>query len=465
MNRRHGSCRGSWDTYGCRDMDPETWILQRILRYNDTETWIRRRGSCRGSWEKDAEPWIRRHGSCRESMRYKDAETWIRRRGSCRGSIFLVDAKTGCCRGPWDIKMLRHESQTWISQRILRYIWMLRYGSGDMDLAEDPEIHMDGEPWIQRHGSCRGASDTKMLRHESEDVDLVEDPYCWMLRHESETWLLQRILRYEACRRHRHLSCEQLSCDLQKVPLLMSSYTLFGVAWRYNCLYLLVSDACFTKLFPCCFSFLLACSFVFLVFCSPSCFVRLPRLFACFCLYLLVPDAGFALLFPCCFSFLLVCFLAFLVFCFPELLCQTPRRSGKIFPRSGKIFLGSEKNTRNVKNIFRRGKDPFGSGKYPVQCKKKHFAEAAKNPCGSGKNISEARKIPETEKTPSWSGKTPGNTVSKPEKSPAHQHSLVVSRARRVSSEKWELRRAGCPKCQQNLHRACARERFGSQNH
>ena len=37
--------------------------------------------------------------------------------------------------------MLRHESETWILQIILRYIWMLRYGSGDMDLAEDPEIH------------------------------------------------------------------------------------------------------------------------------------------------------------------------------------------------------------------------------------------------------------------------------------------------------------------------------------
>ena len=45
--------------------------------------------------------------------------------------------------------MLRHESEdmdlhtdpeTWILQRILRYIWMLIYGSGDMDLAEEPEI-------------------------------------------------------------------------------------------------------------------------------------------------------------------------------------------------------------------------------------------------------------------------------------------------------------------------------------
>ena len=36
--------------------------------------------------------------------------------------------------------MLRLESDTWILQRIPRYIWMLIYGSGDMDLAEDPEI-------------------------------------------------------------------------------------------------------------------------------------------------------------------------------------------------------------------------------------------------------------------------------------------------------------------------------------
>ena len=38
------------------------------------------------------------------------------------------------------LRMLRHESETWILQRFLRYIWMPRHGSGDMDLAEDPEI-------------------------------------------------------------------------------------------------------------------------------------------------------------------------------------------------------------------------------------------------------------------------------------------------------------------------------------
>ena len=54
---------------------------------------------------------------------------------------------------------------------------MLRHESGDMDLAEDPETHMDAYIRIRRHGSCRGARDTKMLRHDSKDVDLVEDPY------------------------------------------------------------------------------------------------------------------------------------------------------------------------------------------------------------------------------------------------------------------------------------------------
>ena len=38
------------------------------------------------------------------------------------------------------LRMLRHESETWILQSFLRYIWMLRHGSEDMDLAEDPEI-------------------------------------------------------------------------------------------------------------------------------------------------------------------------------------------------------------------------------------------------------------------------------------------------------------------------------------
>ena len=32
--------------------------------------------------------------------------------------------------------------ETWILQRILRYLWLLRHESEDMDLAEEPEILM-----------------------------------------------------------------------------------------------------------------------------------------------------------------------------------------------------------------------------------------------------------------------------------------------------------------------------------
>ena len=41
--------------------------------------------------------------------------------------------------------MLRYESETWILQRILRYIWRLVYGSGVMDLAEVPQVFIDIE--------------------------------------------------------------------------------------------------------------------------------------------------------------------------------------------------------------------------------------------------------------------------------------------------------------------------------
>ena len=128
----HGSCRGSWNISGCWDMNPETWILQRI----------------------------------REIER---------------------------C---WDMN-----PKTWILWRILRYIWLLRYGSGDMDLAEVPEIHMDAEIWIRRHGSCRGSWDTHgcwdmnaktWIGH----MDLAEDPEirrCWNMN--PKTWILSRILR------------------------------------------------------------------------------------------------------------------------------------------------------------------------------------------------------------------------------------------------------------------------------
>ena len=43
-------------------------------------------------------------------------------------------------------------------------------------------------------------------------------------------------------------------------------------------------------------------------------------------------------------------------------------------------------------------------------------------------------------------------------------HSFVASQARKVSTQKRELRRIGCRRRRQNLHHAVARERFGSQN-
>ena len=82
--RRHGSCIGSWDTYGCLYTDPETWILQRSLRYKIAKTWAQKRGSCRGSILVDAAAWIRRHGSYKESWDIKLLR--LRRHGSCRGS-------------------------------------------------------------------------------------------------------------------------------------------------------------------------------------------------------------------------------------------------------------------------------------------------------------------------------------------------------------------------------------------
>ena len=165
MNRTHGSCRGSWATYGCLNTDPETWILQRSLRFDDAETWIRRHGSCRdpdvyrcwdmnrrhgscrGSWDTDPETWILQRFLKYIWMLRHESETWIRRHGTCRGS--------------WDIKMLRHESE-------------------DVDLVEDPAIHMAAELWIRQHGSCRGPWDTHG---------------CWDMN--PETWILQRILRHK----------------------------------------------------------------------------------------------------------------------------------------------------------------------------------------------------------------------------------------------------------------------------
>ena len=160
--RRHGSCRGSWDTYGCLYTDPATWILQRSLRYKDAEIWAQRRGSCRESWDTKMLI-LRRHGSCRgawdtKMLRYEPKDVDLVENPEIRrcwysGHMDLAEdpeirrcwdmnPKNGSCGGPWDIKILRHESETWILQRILRYIR------------------------IRRHGSCRGSWDTKMLRHE-----------------------------------------------------------------------------------------------------------------------------------------------------------------------------------------------------------------------------------------------------------------------------------------------------------
>ena len=186
MNRTHGSCRGSWATYGCLYTDPETWILQRSLRFDDAETWIRRHGSCRdpdvyrcwdmnrrhgscrGSWDTDPETWILQRFLKYIWMLRHESETWIRRHGTCRGS--------------WDIKMLRHESGD-VDVDLAENPWatkMLRHESEDVDLVEDPAIHMAAELWIRQHGSCRGPWDT----HE-----------CWDMN--PETWILQRILRHK----------------------------------------------------------------------------------------------------------------------------------------------------------------------------------------------------------------------------------------------------------------------------
>ena len=156
----------------CWDMNPKTWILQRTLRYIDAETWI-------GDMVLAEDPEI-----------HMDADIRIRTHGSSRGSWDTC----GC----WDMN-----PDVWISQRILRYIWMLRYGSGDMDLAEELEIHMNTYIRIRRHGSCRGSWDTYRCWDLDPETWILQrtlrykDAETWMLRHESDTWILQRILRFE----------------------------------------------------------------------------------------------------------------------------------------------------------------------------------------------------------------------------------------------------------------------------
>ena len=217
----------------CWDMNPETWILQRILRYKDAETWIRRHGSCRGSWDKkmlrhksgdmdlaedreiqmNAATWIRRPGSCRESMRYKDAETWIRRHGSCRESVRYKDAETwirrrGSCRGSWDTHgCWDMKPETWILQRSLR--------------------HKDTETWIRRCGSCRGSILVDATTWIG-DMAPAEDLEIRSVQ-KTQTYCLVNVNHFHAiCRGGSYWEADV------KDPLLMSSYTLFGVACRYN---------------------------------------------------------------------------------------------------------------------------------------------------------------------------------------------------------------------------------------
>ena len=227
--------------------ESDTWILQRILRFEDAETWIRRQGSCRGPWNikmmrHESETWI-----LQRILRYKwmliygsgdmdlaevpeihvcwhmNPETWISQRilryiwmfiyGSrdmdlaeepeIHMDAYIRIRRHGSCRGSWDIYgRWDMNPETWILQRIVRYMWMLIYGSGDMDLAEVPEIHMDAETWAQRRGSCRGSIlvdaetwirrhgscreswDTKMLRHESRHGSCRGSWDIKMLRHE-----------------------------------------------------------------------------------------------------------------------------------------------------------------------------------------------------------------------------------------------------------------------------------------
>ena len=74
-----------------------------------------------------------------------------------------------------DKDAMRHESDTWILQKLLRYIWMLRHGSGDMDLAEELVR-------IRRHGSCRGALLETCLGH--------MDPTRQRFSNDLSRWLL-----------------------------------------------------------------------------------------------------------------------------------------------------------------------------------------------------------------------------------------------------------------------------------
>ena len=130
--RRHGSCRGIWDIYGCWDMYPETWILQRIhISGYQHMTWTH--GSRNMDIADILKQKILKHqwASCKGSWAIlSDAEIWDM---SPKSWIVQKIHNGGCqdmnrCHGTGDMD--------------------LRNESGDTDLAEDPEIYMNAETWI-----------------------------------------------------------------------------------------------------------------------------------------------------------------------------------------------------------------------------------------------------------------------------------------------------------------------------
>ena len=158
-----GLAENPWDTkkvrYEPEDMDllenpfwwmlqnkSDTWILQRILRNENAEKWMRRHGSCRGSsdakmlrhesgdmdlaedyeirrcWDMTSKTWI-----LERIIRCKDAQKWIRRRWSCKGSRDK--------HGSWYM-----DRETWILRGILKWNDVEICIQRDMDPAEDPEF-------------------------------------------------------------------------------------------------------------------------------------------------------------------------------------------------------------------------------------------------------------------------------------------------------------------------------------
>ena len=82
------------------------------------------------------------------------------------------------------------DPEIWILRTILKYAWILRHDSRDVDLVEDPENYINAEIWIQRQGFAQGSWDTKMLTYE------LAWRYGSYKRIWPEIWILQRILRY-----------------------------------------------------------------------------------------------------------------------------------------------------------------------------------------------------------------------------------------------------------------------------